>query len=415
MGATSLDSPSETAMKPSLALLGALLGAAPATAMAQQCLPDEVSFGYSQPNNVAIADENALRWPTDASIRVAYGGTWCPDASQFTLVDEDGTEIPAQVRMRTPFNLVENAATPLTLIDIDPEPELEARQDYTVVVRPPNPSLPAFAEYTLDFRTSARPMQPVDGNAFAGVEQVKLFGDRCSDVSPFEPTNANNPACLVSSLLRLSVIYTPIDKPEISYVIYRTSSTPLDEAGAPIAAEADNTRIPVAFETGARDLLGTGISPRQTFVQVLYYPLPRRDCFSVLMLDEWGRERGNQDAIACIDLLPLAPCPDGCEGDECMFGFPEPNPFETNAPIPGQSCENLGLNGGDPDRPTPEVGEEPTGPGTDDAGVPDGGAGSGTEGGGGSDGCIATPGPTQGTPWLAVGLLGLLLGRRRRR
>jgi uncharacterized protein (TIGR03382 family) len=196
-------------------------------------------------------------------------------------------------------------------------------------------------------------------------------------------------------------------------VVYRESSTPLDEAGAPVLAEADNTRIPVAYEPGARDLLGTGIPKRQPLIEVLYYPLPRRDCFSVWMIDEWGRERGSAESKACIDLLPLAPCPDGCEGMECMFGFPDPNPFESNDPIPGQACDNLGLNGGDPDRPIPEVGDEPMGGagGEADAGAPDGGS---SEGGGSGGGCIATPGQTPGAPWWALGLLGLVALRRRR-
>lgn len=400
-------------MKRSLALAAALIGAAPATSLAQQCMPDEVSFGFTQPNNVAISDENAMRWPTDASIRVAYGGSWCPTADNVTLEDEDGNAIPAQVRLQTPYTLVENAPSPLTLIDIDPVPTLEARKDYRVVVRPDNPSLPAYAEYTLEFRTSARAMQPVVDDDFAGIENVRLYGDRCSELSPFEATNDSNPACLVSSLLRLNVFYTPLDKPEVSYVVYRTSSTPLDEAGMPVLAEADNTRIPVAVEPGARDLLGTGIPQRQPLLEVLYYPLPRRDCFSVMMIDEWGRERGDASVEACIDLLPLAPCPDGCEGAECMRGFPDPNPFETNEPIPGQRCENLGLNGADPDREIPPVGEQPMGgSGGGDAGV---GTDGGQEGGGSSDGCAATPGTTEGAPWLAVGLLGLVLARRRRR
>ena len=108
----------------SLALvLGA--SAVPATSLAQQCYPTNTSFAWSQPANVPIADDAADRWPTDATIRLAYGGQWCPDVEQFELRNkDDGSTIAAQVRLRTPVTIVENTAQALTVIDIDPEQPL---------------------------------------------------------------------------------------------------------------------------------------------------------------------------------------------------------------------------------------------------------------------------------------------------
>ena len=392
----------------------------PGLVAAQQCYPTDVSIGWTQPNNVAISDQLATRWPRDASVRLAYGGDWCPDAAQFELQTLDGALIPAQVRIHTPLTIVENTAKALTIVDVDPIPILDEREDYRVVVRPPNPSLPAFEEYIFEFRTSNKMMDPIDANGFEGVRSVALASDTCSEDPPFEAVNANNPACLVSSKFRLRLEFQPLNRAELSYAIYRTSTTPLDEAGDPIALEADNTRVGVGVQPGSRDVTGTGVPIRPVIFEVLYAPLPRRDCFNVMILDEWGRERGDVDNIACIDLVIPEPCPRGCEGMECQVVFPEPNPFETNPPLPGQACESVGLNGGDPDRPIPPVGEEPEPEGGgeggapgDDAGVePEGTADGGTEGGGGGGGCSVGVADAPSAWWLA---LVALVGIRRRR
>lgn len=393
----------------------------PGLVAAQQCYPTNVSIGWTQPNNVAISDQLATRWPTDASVRLAYGGAWCPVEAQFELQTLDGVLVPAQVRIHTPLTIVENAAQALTIVDIDPIAVLGEREDYRVVVRPPNPSLPAFEEYIFEFRTSNRGMDPIDADAFEGVRSVALASDTCSEDRPYEAVNANNPACLVSSKFRLKMEFQPLNRAELSYALFRTSTTPLDEAGEPIALEADNTRVAIGVQPGSRDVTGTGVPIRPVTFEVLYAPLPRRDCFNVVILDEWGRERGDPDNVACIDLVIPEPCPRGCEGQECMFAYPEPNPFETNPPLPGQACESLGINGGDPDQPIPPVGEEPEPEGGGDGGVMgDGGvaADASTDagsdgGGGGSDGCAVSVSDAPAPWWLA--LVGLVLIRRRRR
>lgn len=122
-------------------LAAILLIGSPLVSQAQECGPTQQSIGWTQPNNVAIADDNAIRWPTDASMRIAYSGPWCPKIDQVELVDEEGNAVPAQIRIKTPFKLVTNERDALTILEIDPVEELAPRTDYTLTVRPPEPSL----------------------------------------------------------------------------------------------------------------------------------------------------------------------------------------------------------------------------------------------------------------------------------
>lgn len=401
--------------------IGALALGWPALAPAQTCGPTQQTIGWSQPNKVPITSENAVRWPTDASIRIAYGGAWCPSADQIELLDETGAAIPAQVRIHTPFALVPNAPTPLTMIEVDPIPTLTERGDYRVVVRPPDPALVANREFTLEFRTRGGESDPFPD--FEGIRDVALDGLPCGETGSFEPADNNNPACPIPNALRLVVTFQPLDRADTAYVIYRTSTTGLDMAGQPIEALIDETPIPLQYENGARDLFGTGVLDRPVRLTMPYYPLPRRDCFSVRALDEWGRERGDLNNEACVDLPLFDPLPDGCD-PMTTPPFPEPSPFEASPPLPGQMCTNLGLEGADPERPIPPVGEEPDpepDAGAQDGDVPDGDGGVGAEeggsgGGGGSSGChITTPGAATPTWPLALLTLLLLAPLRRRR
>lgn len=409
-------------------LVFALAATAWPTAVFAQCAPTKQSFGWTQPNNVAITDDNAIRWPRDATLRVAYGGSWCPEEAQVELVNiETGEGVPTQVRFVTPFNLVENGPDPLSVLEIDPVPLLGPREDFRLTIRPPDPSLPAYAEYQLEFRTRGGLTDGVPD--FEGILGVELWGDRCAGESgPFLALDDNNPACLISTRLRLRILFKPADRADVAYIVYRTSSTPLDEGGNPVLAEADNTSLPLYIQPGVRSLDGADLNNFQIPIEVLYSPLPRRDCFSVRMLDEWGRERGDLEAEACIDLVVMPPCPDGCMGQQCMFAFPDPNPFETNPPLPGQDCPNIGLNGADPDRPVPPVGEEPEfdagggggivgtdgGAGGAGGGDGDGGTKGGGSGGGGS-GCFSqVPGAPGAPAWWLLLVPFALVGLRRR-
>ncbi len=392
-------------------------------AQAQECSSAKQHIGWSQPNNVPIANDNAIRWPTNSTIRLAYGGTWCPEAEQIEVVDEEGNGIPAQIRLKTPYKLVTNAPDALTLIEIDPIEELTPRTDYTVIVRPPDPALAVNREYILEFRTRGGSADPIPD--FEGVREVRLNDSRCVESGGFFALEDTDPNCPVPNRLYVSVDFQPLNRPDIGYVIYRTRSVPVATLDNPETEPPDLTPVAVAFENGARDLLGTGVPLRSSRVFVPYYPLPRRDCFAVMAIDEWGREHGDLENDACVDLIPLAPCPEGCDPTMMMCQtFPDPNPFEAGPPMAGQSCNNVGVNGADPDRPVPPLGD---GNGLTDGGVPlgdggvpvsgDGGAsGGGSEGGGGGGGCTAGDSPSM-SAWptsIALILFGLITIRRRR-
>ena len=333
--------------------LAALVTLAPASVSAQ-CTVTQQSISWTQPNNVAISDQNAIRWPTDASIRLAYGGVWCPTADQIRLKDEDGNEIPAQIRIRSPYTLVDNAPPPQSILEIDPTVELQPRSDYFLTINTPDPALSLYREVNLEFRTKRGKADPLPD--FEGALSVGLDGDRCQSGGPFMEFNDTNPACPLYNRLRLGVRFVPLDRPEIGYAVYRTSITPLDENGADIVEQADLEPLLVGFENGARDLFGTGVPERNARVTVPYYPLPRRECYSVMAVDEYGRERGDMGNEVCTVIEPLGLCPEGCNPAEMMcMAFPDPNPFETNPPIPGQVCPNVGLAGADPEAEIPDI------------------------------------------------------------
>ncbi len=365
-----------------------VLLACPSLADAQECGPSQQIISWSQPNNVPIESDDAPRWPTNASVRFAYSGPWCPDPEQVEMVDEDGTVIPAQVRIKTPFKLVPNGPDPLTIIEVDPIDELRSRTDYQVIVRPPDPALSIFREYTLEFRTRAGASD--DLGDFEGIREARLNDDRCIEAGAFYALDDTNPICPVPNRIYASVDFQPLNRADIAYVIYRTSSTPIATLDDPETEPPDLTPVPVAYENGARDLLGTGVPLRSSRMFLPYYPLPRRDCFAVMALDEWGRERGDLSNESCISLEVFLPCPDGCDPNVMMCQtFPDPNPFEGGPPIPGQQCDFIGINGGDANQTIPEIGDEVTGDGG--VGLSDGGIpqsdGTVNTGGGSGGGC----------------------------
>ena len=118
---------------------------------------------------------------------------------------------------------------------------------------------------------------------------------------------------------------------------------------------------------------------------VPYYPLPRRDCFSVRAIDEYGRERGDVMKEKCVDLFPLEPCPEGCDPSAMMcLVFPQPMEAEGMDAQPGQECQPVGLNGADATDEVPEVGQEPASGGADGASMVNGGTGGAEPMSGGS-------------------------------
>ncbi len=376
----------------------------PGICFAQLCVPDNQSISWVQPKALPIDSDYAVRWPTNATIRVGYVGPWCPTADQVELFDEEGNVVPAQVRFRSPFKLVSNAPDQPTIMEVDPDEELAPRTDYSLVIRPPNPASPLYRDYTVEFRTRGGPQED-DFEGFDGISAVALSGDHCEEGGSFHPLYDANPNCPIPNRLLLAIEFTPLDRADLSYIIYRTSTSPLATPDNPKPGMADETPIPLAYEAGVKDVRGTGIPVRKSQLFVPYYPLPRMDCFSVRIIDEYGRERGDTTNETCIELNLLEACANGRP-------IPEPNPFEEGPALPGQACGNVGLNGGDADREIPTL---------DDPGM---GGENGAGGAGGESaapvnssddgGCrVATQGTHRGL--LPLGFLLFFVGLIRRR
>ena len=84
----------------------------PSLVNGQECGPTKQTIGWSQPNNVPI--ERRAKMAYKCQYPITYGGPRCPDPEQIELTDEDGNNIPAQIRLKTPYKLVQNAPDALT-------------------------------------------------------------------------------------------------------------------------------------------------------------------------------------------------------------------------------------------------------------------------------------------------------------
>ena len=426
-------------MRRSTALLPALLCsvAAPCltvgTAVAQDnpelidaCRPQGVAFTFTQPTNLSLNDQNAVRWPLNGTIRLGYTGAWCPEDGQVSFVELDGEgnevgEVPAQVRMRMPYLLVQNdPEEPETVLEVDPVGLLKPRTDYRVTVSPPNPLTSLYRDYTLEFRTRSSQTEGVPD--FEGITSVELPMPLCPvDSSPYREAAVPSAECVVGSRLGLTVRFTAApQRPDLSYVVYRTSRQVIDPMTMEVVDSEYNTTEESPVRYVRSNVSGDPSKPVSALaVSVIthYGPLPRRECFSVRMADDYLRERGDLTTQACIDILRLGTCPPGCTpGELGWFSYPDPILSEITAPTPGQNCPNLGLAGADPNTPIPGIGEEPSldpdaGMPEADMGIPlDGGAGNEGDGGGGS--CATAPGRTGPVGLLLVLALGVLRRRR---
>lgn len=374
-------------MRP-LALLLPCLILIPAGAAAQEaCGEARTAIGWTQPPRIPIDDPEAVRWPVDATIRIGYGGTPCPVETQFELIAEDGTEVPAQVRVRTPFLAAGHDELPVTVIEIDPVPVLEPRTAYTLRWRPTDPKLASHADFALEFKTLARTMDPLPVDAFEGVLAVSADGPCSEDQGTpvVRPAGSRRyPECDAVARVVPTVRFTPVNRRDIIYAVERVSSTPAEGA-----AETDATLV--ALIGGGEDVW---ISERaDVFVPVALplAPLPRVDCFQVRMLDAQGRPAGGEGQ-ACINLPEDLPC-----------GVEPVQPGVIPDPIPGLACLNLGLYGADPDTVPPAEGPPSDDPAADDA---DSAASSGC--------CRIAPGRER-APYGLFGLALLSLALRSRR
>lgn len=379
---------------PRVAALALLL---PLPGLAQDllaCGENKSAIAWTQPPRKPVDDPEATRWPVDATLRIAYGGTQCPSPDEFELVAEDGTPVPAQVRILTPPQLAAHDELALTLIEVDPVALLAARATYTLVWRAPDPKLASFENFTLEFKTLARGMEPMPLDEFEGILAVQQNPGRCGAefgnpvlVGP-DPIR-DPPGCATGERVLIEVRFSPVNRRDVAYVVQRTSSTPLDADRQPVTAQADLDAVPAAYIGGGEDFYL--VAPVDGYVRLAVpaTPMPRRDCFAVHMLDAQGLPVGGEGE-ACIDLPFDLPCLEP--------GLVATDPLPD--PIPVVVCENIGLNGADPDvRPPP--------------GGADAGTGGGAEGKASDDGCCRVAGGEGGAGW-SLGLLALLGLQRRR-
>ena len=376
-------------MRPLLLLLPLLpvpaLGQADITA----CGDSRTAIAWTQPPRKALDDPEATRWPVDATIRIAYGGTRCPSPDEFELEDEAGGVVPAQVRIETPPLLAAHDELPLTLIEVDPVPILEPRATYRLVWRAPEPKLASFENFTLEFKTLARDMLPLPFDEFEGILAVGQQEGRCGAdlgnpvlVTP-EPNDP--PGCVTGTRVLVQVRFRTVNRRDVAYVIERTSSTPLDAERNPITAEADTTPIAVAYIGGGEDFFVPQVADGLVRVPVPDSPMPRRDCFAVRMLDAQGLPQGGEGE-ACTDM----PFDFPCLPSNIMSEAPSADP------VPVLACPNIGLNGADPNARPPADG-------------PDADGGVDAADGGNSDGCCRV------VDGVAAFLVITLLANRRRR
>jgi hypothetical protein len=230
--------------------------------------------------------------------------------------------------------LVENGPLGVNLLIVKPLMSLAERTDYTLRLEPPNPRLREFAEVELSFKTHNQALATIGD--FRGLREVSLeaaCGEGYTDI------NAEDFECVIPSHFNLSLTFKPLPNPEVTYAIYRVSSTDEEERLVKFLPG-------VTEEASERSIT--------TLVSTLYAPLPREECYRVEVWDEWGRSRAESEA-KCLTLTQPVGCPVGCdpEAGDCTFIFATPEPFSVNEPIVGESCDRQGLYDADPDTEIP--------------------------------------------------------------
>ncbi len=312
------------------------------------CAPPELIFNWSTPPRAAIDEEQAVRWPLDATLRLAFAGSWCPLSEELILVpldgEEEGKPLPAQVRTLAPQALVPGSPAEVVVLEIDPEQPLEPRSDYRLrPILPDDRLMPLSRGWSLEFRTLAREMEPIP--EFSGIQSVEIdLESLCGSQTPFRPQND----CREAHGLNLIVQFRPLDRPDLIYELIRSRCLSLDEEGVTGELLAEGPQL-LSIQAPGRDTRGSGVPVRSINIEVPYSPLPRQECFKVLLLDEWGRVAGGEEEEACLDLQPLPPCP----------GPPWPSTSgELPEPTLGAICANIGLEGADPTR-LPDVSPPP--------------------------------------------------------
>jgi hypothetical protein len=362
--------------------LGAL--ALPGHARADEailCAGDRVVPGWILPPRRDVIEEDAVRWPLDATLRFTFFGPLCPAADLVDLRDADGAPIAASVRVHVPAVLGEIPEMGNTLVEVDPVEPLDSTKEYTLSVLYADAAL-GLNNQSVRFKAKTRPADPLPLDAFAGVIDVTEFTDNCAPTLgsvSLLAAGTGPPACPGQDRVILSLRYSAAIRPDLAYVVERTSSTLEGEVEVPF----DPPQV-VSYDPGG-DEREVGLTATRRVAVVVPVGPPRRDCFRVRMLDALGRPVGDAQNVVCIDLPADLTCP-------------VPPVAEPTAELPGRACENHWLH---------TDGIYPP-----DAGV-DGGVGGAERGG--SSGCAMHGRPNGAVPLVAgLGLIALALRARRR-
>ena len=204
-----------------------------------------------------------------------------------------------------------------------------------------------------------------DFSGFNGIDEVSLPDNLC-DGGGFTSGNVENFECLTPSSFLLDLSFMPLEQSEATYVVYRTKSVPeIEESDGRREETSSSDLLEYVDEVERRIAFVPGVHPDfadqpvKIIVPVQYSPLPRTDCFKVVVLDEWGRPRGGNDVEQCIELKVPAPCPAGCEeSGMCQIIFPPSNTSEVLPPLPGARCAPIGIHGASGRTPVPPLVEE---------------------------------------------------------
>ena len=329
---------------------------ASAAATAEAGAGDAGVPGWVQPPRRAVVDEDAVRWPLDATLRFTFFGPLCPSPDLVDLRTSDGAPVAASIRVHETVALAELPEQGNTLVEVDPVEPLTPQGEYTLQIEYASAAL-GLTSRSVDFKAKTRGADPLPEAAFGGITDVSELTDNCTfetGAVAFLPARSGPPACPGVDRVVLRVRYTAVIRPDLTYVVERVSSTPA--GGERVVYDPPQA---LSFDPGG-DEREVGDTANRAVAVTVPLGQTRRDCFAVRMLDALGRRVGPTDNVACIDL----PADLSCDVPE-VAATPEP--------LAPRGCGDFWLH--------------TEGVYAPDSGVDDGGRSRGPA----SDGCSARP------------------------
>jgi hypothetical protein len=151
---------------------------------------------------------------------------------------------------------------------------------------------------------------------FEGIKEVLPARDQaeCWGEKIFAFSDADmmrNSVCMRERRLELKVVYQPSTGPRRPTPSTARAASPSTRAAcrSPTTRPTTISSRSIGYEAGVTDQ-GSGVREKSSPYNVPYHVLPRRECFAVLLVDEWGREIGDRrQRQACIDIPVLDALP----------------------------------------------------------------------------------------------------------